>query len=97
MSMVAFSQVIVNQTDEKKSSSGDELASNEPATRPRRLEHAEELQFIKHLKDFQLGRRIIEKNPTCCDCNAQNPSWALISHGVLIWYVFLFLIDPNLH
>lgn len=49
----------------------------------------EEKHEIKHLKEFELGQRMIEENKTCCDCDAQNPTWALISHGVLIWYVKL--------
>ena len=39
------------------------------------------------MKDFVLGLEIINKNDTCCDCNAKDPTWAIISHGVLVWYV----------
>lgn len=38
------------------------------------------------MRDFPDGGKIIDSNTTCCDCTASDPTWALLSHGVLVWY-----------
>ena len=33
---------------------------------------------------FTVGVRMIELNKTCADCDASNPMWAVLNHGILI-------------